>query len=104
MDRPQRPESSPSDAPARHGVGEEQIDDLLRAGVLVDLYPVVKQALVIDGPSYSLKKLEPPYMPAERAGERAGDVTNAGDSILSTDLRRSEARLTTARSVTSKSR
>ncbi|WP_235045097.1 TM0106 family RecB-like putative nuclease [Agrococcus pavilionensis] len=72
---------------ARHGVGEEEIDDLLRTGVLVDLYPVVKRSLVIGSPSYSLKKLEPLYMPAERAGE----VTNAGDSIVwfqqATDLR-----------------
>lgn len=63
---------------ARHGVGEEQIDDLLRAGVLVDLYPVVKRSLVIGSPSYSLKKLEPLYMP----GSRMGEVTNAGDSIV----------------------
>ncbi|WP_425843689.1 TM0106 family RecB-like putative nuclease [Agrococcus sp. TSP3-2-1] len=63
---------------ARHGVGEEEVDDLLRAGVLVDLYPVVKRSLVVGSPSYSLKKLEPLYMPAERAGE----VTNAGDSIV----------------------
>ncbi|MGM1029000.1 MAG: TM0106 family RecB-like putative nuclease [Actinomycetota bacterium] len=63
---------------ARHGVGEEQIDDLLRAGVLVDLYPVVKRALVIGSESYSLKKLEPLYMP----GSRMGEVTNAGDSIV----------------------
>ncbi|KAA6435958.1 TM0106 family RecB-like putative nuclease [Agrococcus sediminis] len=63
---------------ARHGVGEEEVDDLLRAGVLVDLYPVVKRSLVIGSASYSLKKLEPLYMPAERAGE----VTNAGDSIV----------------------
>ncbi|MFA4840246.1 MAG: TM0106 family RecB-like putative nuclease, partial [Agrococcus sp.] len=63
---------------ARHGVGEEQIDDLLRDGVLVDLYPVVKRSLVVGSPSYSLKKLEPLYMP----GERMGEVTNAGDSIV----------------------
>lgn len=63
---------------ARHGVGEEQIDDLLRAGVLVDLYPVVKRSLVIGSASYSLKKLEPLYMP----GSRMGEVTNAGDSIV----------------------
>lgn len=63
---------------ARHGVGEEQIDDLLRAGVLVDLYPVVKRSLVVGSPSYSLKKLEPLYMP----GSRMGEVTNAGDSIV----------------------
>lgn len=63
---------------ARHGVGEDEVDDLLRADVLVDLYPVVKRALVIGSGSYSLKKLEPLYMPAARSGE----VTNAGDSIV----------------------
>ena len=63
---------------ARHGVGEEQIDDLLRGSVLVDLYPVVKRSLVIGSPSYSLKELEPLYMP----GSRMGEVTNAGDSIV----------------------
>jgi predicted RecB family nuclease len=32
---------------ARHGVGEDAVDDLLRAGVLVDLYPIVRKALVV---------------------------------------------------------
>ena len=46
----------------RHGVGEEQLDDLLRHGVLVDLYATVRQSVRVSQPSYSLKKLEPLYM------------------------------------------
>jgi predicted RecB family nuclease len=62
---------------ARHGVGEDAVDDLLRNNVLVDLYPVVKQGLRIGSRSYSLKKLEPLYM-----GSRAREgVDNAADSI-----------------------
>jgi predicted RecB family nuclease len=62
---------------ARHGVGEEAVDDLLRNGVLVDLYPIVKQSLRVGSRSYSLKKLEPLYM-----GNRGRTgVTNAADSI-----------------------
>ncbi|MFP7761389.1 TM0106 family RecB-like putative nuclease [Marisediminicola sp. LYQ85] len=62
---------------ARHGVGEETVDDLLRNNVLIDLYPVVRQGLRIGSPSYSLKKLEPLYMGSlERQG-----VANAADSI-----------------------
>lgn len=63
---------------ARHGVGEEQVDQLLRDNVLVDLYPVVRAALRIGTRSYSIKKLEPLYMGEE---ERAGEVVNAADSI-----------------------
>ncbi|HSP51563.1 MAG TPA: TM0106 family RecB-like putative nuclease [Cryobacterium sp.] len=62
---------------ARHGVGEEEVDDLLRQNVLVDLYPIVRQGLRIGSRSYSLKKLEPLYMGFE---EREG-VANAADSI-----------------------
>lgn len=63
----------------RHGVGEREVDQLLRDGVLVDLYAVVKKSVRVSQPSYSIKKLEPLYM-----GEhlRGGDVTNAGDSIV----------------------
>ncbi|MEN0103894.1 MAG: TM0106 family RecB-like putative nuclease, partial [Curtobacterium sp.] len=63
---------------ARHGVGEEAVDDLLRAGVLVDLYPIVRKALVVGSHSYSIKKLEPLYMGEDL---RLSDVTNAVDSI-----------------------
>ncbi|MFJ3380317.1 TM0106 family RecB-like putative nuclease [Curtobacterium sp. NPDC090217] len=63
---------------ARHGVGEEAVDELLRAGVLVDLYPIVRKALVVGSHSYSIKKLEPLYMGEDL---RLSDVTNAADSI-----------------------
>ena len=63
---------------ARHGIGEEAVDDLLRANVLVDLYPIVKKSIRIGSHSYSIKKLEPLYMGADR---RTG-VDNAADSIV----------------------
>jgi uncharacterized protein len=64
---------------ASHGVCEDEVDDLLRANVLVDLYPLVTRAIRVSQPSYSLKKLEPLYMGDEL---RAGEVTNAGDSVV----------------------
>ncbi|MDJ0350846.1 TM0106 family RecB-like putative nuclease [Cryobacterium sp. PH29-G1] len=63
---------------ARHGVGEDQIDQLLRENVLVDLYPLVRKTMRVGSRSYSIKKLEPLYMGAELRG---GEVTNAADSI-----------------------
>ncbi|MDJ0336907.1 bifunctional RecB family nuclease/DEAD/DEAH box helicase [Cryobacterium sp. PH31-O1] len=63
---------------ARHGVGEDQIDQLLRENVLVDLYPLVRKSVRVGSRSYSIKKLEPLYMGAELRG---GEVTNAADSI-----------------------
>jgi predicted RecB family nuclease len=62
---------------ARHGAGEEAVDDLLRNGVLVDLYPIVKQSLRVGSRSYSLKKLEPLYM----GGRVRTGVATAADSI-----------------------
>ena len=61
---------------ARHGVYEDEVDDLLREQVLVDLYPVVRSALRIGARSYSIKKLEPAYM-----SEVRGDVADAVASI-----------------------
>lgn len=62
---------------ARHGVGEDLVDDLLRDGRLVDLYPVVTSSLRVGTRSYSIKKLEPLYMDdATRQG-----VDNAAESI-----------------------
>ncbi|KQT01998.1 TM0106 family RecB-like putative nuclease [Cellulomonas sp. Leaf395] len=63
----------------RHGAGEDGVDQLLRDGVLVDLYATVRRGLRVGSSSYSLKKLEPLYM-----GSRTRDgsaVTNAADSI-----------------------
>ncbi|GFG54698.1 nuclease [Mycolicibacterium agri] len=62
----------------RYGVGEDEVDDLLRSGVLVDLYPLVRKCIRVGAENYSLKSLEPLYMGAEL---RTGDVTTAADSI-----------------------
>jgi predicted RecB family nuclease len=61
----------------RYGCCEAEVDDLLRNGVFVDLYSVVRQALIIGEPFYSLKNVERLYMP-----ERTGEVSTAEDSIV----------------------
>ncbi|MBI5160049.1 MAG: TM0106 family RecB-like putative nuclease [Micrococcales bacterium] len=62
---------------ARHGIGEDAVDDLLREGVLVDLYPIVKRAVRIGERSYSLKVVEKVF----RSQKRGAEVQNAADSI-----------------------
>jgi len=62
----------------RYGVGEQEVDQLLRDGVLVDLYHVVRACLRTGQRSYSLKKLEPLYMDTARSGE----VQTAGESVV----------------------
>ncbi|RKT56477.1 TM0106 family RecB-like putative nuclease [Saccharothrix australiensis] len=62
---------------ALHGTREEAVDHLLRSGALVDLYAVVRKALRVSQRSYSIKYLEPLYMPSARDG----DVTTAASSI-----------------------
>ncbi|GAB5902711.1 TM0106 family RecB-like putative nuclease [Mycobacteroides chelonae] len=62
----------------RYGIGEEQIDDLLRDNVLVDLYPVVRKSIRSGSSGYGLKALEPLFI---ESGKRSGDVTTAVDSI-----------------------
>jgi uncharacterized protein len=64
---------------ARHGTGEAQVDRLLRDGVFVDLYPIVRRALRVGSRSYSIKKLEPLYMGAET---RQSDVQRGDESIV----------------------
>lgn len=64
----------------RYGVGEDDVDDLLRNGVLVDLYPLVRKSIRVGAESFSLKALEPLYMGDQL---RSGDVTTATDSITS---------------------
>jgi len=64
---------------ARYGVGESAVDRLLRDGVFVDLYPIVRRALRVGSRSYSIKKLEPLYMGAE---VRTSDVQKGDDSIV----------------------
>lgn len=60
-----------------HATREVEVDDWLRQGVLVDLYKVVREGLRVSEASYSIKYIERFYRPA-----RAGDVTNAGASIV----------------------
>ncbi len=62
----------------RYGVGEDEVDNLLRNGILVDLYPLVRKSIRVGAESYSIKYLEPLYMGGEL---RDGEVTNAADSI-----------------------
>jgi uncharacterized protein len=64
---------------ARYGVREADVDRLLREGVFVDLYPIVRRALRVGSRSYSIKKLEPLYMGAE---VRTSDVQRGDDSIV----------------------
>ncbi|MCV7246455.1 TM0106 family RecB-like putative nuclease [Mycobacterium mantenii] len=64
----------------RYGVGEDEVDELLRSGTLVDLYPLVRRSIRVGAESFSLKALEPLYMGAQL---RAGDVTTATGSITS---------------------
>ena len=61
----------------RHATREEQVDRLLRGGVLVDLYRAVRQGLRASVESYSIKKLEPLY-----GFQRAEGLRDAGSSIV----------------------
>jgi predicted RecB family nuclease len=61
----------------RHGVRKNEIDGLLQKGTFVDLYRVVREAIQVSEPSYSLKNLEVFYMP-----QRAGEVQTADASVV----------------------
>ncbi|MCW2926818.1 MAG: hypothetical protein JWM86_786 [Thermoleophilia bacterium] len=54
-----------------------RLDRLLRAGVFVDLFAVVRQAMLVGTESYSIKQLEPLYG-ISRAGD---DLADGGASI-----------------------
>ena len=64
---------------ARYGTREAELDRLLREGVFVDLYPIVRRALRVGSRSYSIKKLEPLYMGDD---VRTSDVQRGDDSIV----------------------
>jgi uncharacterized protein len=60
-----------------YGTREEELDELLRRGVLVDLYSAVRQALWVGSPSYSLKVVE------QLAGfTRTAGVEGGSDAVL----------------------
>lgn len=62
----------------QHVVGEAAVDELLREGVLVDLYDVVQTSLRLSEKSYGLKALEPLYMGTDL---RTGEVKDGGASM-----------------------
>ena len=61
----------------RHATRETQIDMLLRRGVLVDLYRVVRQGIRLSAESYGLKEVERLYM-----APREESVSDAEGSVV----------------------
>ena len=61
---------------SKHATREAEVDDLLRTERMVDLYRVVAEGVRVGVESYSIKKLEPLYMPARQSDTKAG-----GDSV-----------------------
>lgn len=61
----------------KHATREEQVDDLLRNRVFVDLYTVVRQGVRIGTGGYSLKDIEPLFAPP-----RSGAVKTAAGSVV----------------------
>lgn len=61
----------------RHNTRQDEVDELLRNGVFVDLYQIVRQGLRIGEDSYSIKRVERLYRP-----KRATEVATAVDSIV----------------------
>jgi uncharacterized protein len=59
-----------------YGTREEELDELLRAEVFVDLYKVVSQGLRLSYERYGLKQVETFYF------ERTADLRSGDDSIL----------------------
>jgi uncharacterized protein len=60
-----------------HATREDEVDHLLRSEVLVDLYAVVRQAVRVGQPNYSIKSIEAFYM-----DRRDTEVAEGGDSIV----------------------
>jgi len=61
----------------RHDTRQEEVDQLLRNGVFVDLYQIVRHGLRIGEDSYSIKKVEHLYR-----SSRKTEVATAVDSIV----------------------
>ena len=60
-----------------HGTREVEVDNLLRAQKMVDLYKVVREGIRVSEPRYSIKNIEHFY-----SEKRRGDVTSAVASIV----------------------
>ncbi|NLK18621.1 MAG: TM0106 family RecB-like putative nuclease, partial [Synergistaceae bacterium] len=62
---------------AKYGTMEDEVDDLLREGVFVDLYRVVKRSLMVGTAAYSLKDVERLFRE-----QRSGKVATGGASVV----------------------
>ncbi|NYT78022.1 TM0106 family RecB-like putative nuclease [Alcaligenaceae bacterium] len=61
----------------RYGIGEHEVDQLLRNNVFIDLYKIVKGGLRVGEPKYSIKNIEHLYR-----GKRDTAVGSGGDSVV----------------------
>ena len=65
---------------AKYATRETEVDELLKGGIFVDLYSVVRQGFIVGTPSYSLKHIEHLYLEP-----RKGPVISAGGSVVEYD-------------------
>ena len=80
----------------QHCTREDEVDDLLRGEVLVDLFAVVRQALAISEERYGLKNLERFYELARETDVKKGDESivmferggSSGDQEILDDIER----------------
>ncbi|HRW38262.1 MAG TPA: TM0106 family RecB-like putative nuclease, partial [Aquihabitans sp.] len=63
----------------RYGTRADELDELLKDGVFVDLYGIVRRGVRVSQRSYSIKKLEPLYMGDD---ERDGEVADGAESVV----------------------
>jgi uncharacterized protein len=63
----------------RYGTRADELDALLKDGVFVDLYGIVRRGVRVSQRSYSIKKLEPLYMGTEL---RSSDVKDGAESVV----------------------
>jgi uncharacterized protein len=61
----------------KYSIKENELDDLLRNEVFVDLFTVVRQSIKVGTPNYSIKSIEKLYRP-----KRDTEVATAMDSIV----------------------
>ncbi|MBF0105762.1 MAG: TM0106 family RecB-like putative nuclease [Deltaproteobacteria bacterium] len=62
---------------AKYATREKELDQMLKDGLFVDVYKIVKQGIRIGAESYSIKAVEKIYMPA-----RTGEVQSALGSVV----------------------
>lgn len=63
----------------RYGTRADELDGLLKDGVFVDLYGIVRRGIRVSQRSYSIKKLEPLYMGDEL---RTSEVKDGAESVV----------------------